>query len=277
MDTLPQRAHRFHEVNGLRLQLTIWDQPESALAPLLILHGIGARWLFYEPTALRFAATRTVMVLDFRGHGDSEKPSHGYALDDYAADVRGLLDQLPYPHLDLLGHSLGALVAIPLAAESQERLAHVVLEDPPIMVGEEIQPWRDSIRPLLDWKHLPRDQAVQEFHRAIASWNLPLDIHRLAAESFVDTADGPFEELIGGGLDKPDWTPLLSGTHVPTLVLAADPATGIGAQGERQRLYAALPRGKVVDFPGCHHLMEWSCPDRVFETVEAFLAVPVAV
>ena len=275
MSALPQPVHRFHEVNGLRLHLAIWEHPDSPLVPLLYLHGLGVQWWAFEPMARRFAAKRTVMALDLRGHGDSDKPAHGYALDDYAADVRGLLDQLPHPRLDLLGHSLGGLVALPVAAEVADGLAHVALEDPPVMVGEEIVPWRASFQPWADDKRLPRDQAVEAFSRRIANWALPLELHRRAAESMVDMAPGPVEALLVGGLDRPDWTPLMSGIRVPTLVLAADPARGVGAGGERRRLYAALPRGEVMDFPGCRHLMEWSCPDRFFEAVEAFLAEPV--
>ena len=71
-----------------------------------------------------------MFALDFRGHGKSGRADR-YLVSDYVVDVREFIaDQFETPVV-LYGHSLGAMVAVALAAEIPERVRAIVLEDPP--------------------------------------------------------------------------------------------------------------------------------------------------
>jgi pimeloyl-ACP methyl ester carboxylesterase len=76
-----------------------------------MLHGIWDTWRIFERLAARLVREQTLYALDLRGHGDSDKPADGYAITDYAADVRGVLARLGHERVALLGFSLGSLVA----------------------------------------------------------------------------------------------------------------------------------------------------------------------
>lgn len=51
-----------------------------------------------------------VIALDMRGHGQSEKPDHGYRISRLAKDVHDVIEALDLTEVNLLGHSMGCSV-----------------------------------------------------------------------------------------------------------------------------------------------------------------------
>jgi pimeloyl-ACP methyl ester carboxylesterase len=66
---------------------------------------------------------------DQRGHGGTSNPGAGYTLEQLVDDLAGFLDATGVEHCDLLGHSLGGMVALRLALRAPERVASLVLMD----------------------------------------------------------------------------------------------------------------------------------------------------
>jgi len=246
----------------------------------MILHGIGDSSRLFAPVAARLAERRSVYALDLRGHGESDKPPAGYRFTDYADDVLGVIEQLPLPErrVDLLGHSLGALVAIHLAANANTtaRLGRLILEDPPLILNWSEQGIGGLMQYLLDIKH----RSLPEVVAAVAAefTSLTNEQHVEAAQSLIRAADGPFLALGGGEQPPVDWKPLLSRIKLPTLVLAADAEAG-GMVGPKQRtmLNEYLPAARIVDFPGCNHAINAERPEEFLKAVEDFLGNPSAV
>src|SRR3989442_9212850 len=78
------------------------------------------------------------------GGGDSDKPASGYSLAIHGDDLRGLLDHLGLERATLMGHSLGAHIAVRFAARHPERVARLVLFDGGLDVRAEVL---DSLAP----------------------------------------------------------------------------------------------------------------------------------
>lgn len=100
--------------------------------PLMLVHGFtGAKEDFAD--FLDGFADRGwhVVAPDLRGHGASEAPvdEDAYTLEEMAADVLALADALGWGTFDLLGHSMGGMVAQVLALQAPERLRSLVLMD----------------------------------------------------------------------------------------------------------------------------------------------------
>jgi pimeloyl-ACP methyl ester carboxylesterase len=51
-----------------------------------------------------------VIAVDLRGHGESDKPDHGYKISRLAADVHELIEGLDLDEVNILGHSMGSSV-----------------------------------------------------------------------------------------------------------------------------------------------------------------------
>jgi pimeloyl-ACP methyl ester carboxylesterase len=278
MSEITNRFERYYQANGLRIHAMVWERPHSDAIPLMILHGLWESWHTFASLAPRFALQRTVYVLDLRGHGQSDKPAKGYRLQDYAADVLGILEQLPHQQMHLLGHSLGSLVAIHLAGNKPTSLARLILEDPPFVLEKQETEVRSSLEQLLALKHQPFEVVVAALTSQFAS--LEQEWIENTARDLINTADGPFLSMISGeltneGQSRMEWATLLARIKAPTIVLAADPAAG-GWMGEEQHKLVsdALPSAQLADFPGCSHHIEATCTDAFIMSVEGFLEAP---
>ncbi len=114
--------------------LYIRDGGEGAspdAVPVLFLHslaGNGGQWALQLDHLRRH---RRAVALDLRGHGESDPAEDGdYSIAAMAGDVAAAADQLGLRRFLLVGHSLGALVAIEYAGSHPERVAGLLLVDP---------------------------------------------------------------------------------------------------------------------------------------------------
>lgn len=106
-----------------RHRLTLEDGPASWLeteggggVPLVLLHGLGGDALTWQFNVTAFAGgERKVLALDLPGHGASTLAVGGARVRDLADWVERLLAGLSLGTVDLVGHSLGARVALDLA------------------------------------------------------------------------------------------------------------------------------------------------------------------
>jgi pimeloyl-ACP methyl ester carboxylesterase len=95
---------------------------------VLMLHGLTgnqAVWHLKMIPLLRHAFRMT--TFDLRGHGRSDMTPSGYSTDNMAEDLLALMDALEIPHADIVGHSLGADIALHFALHHPDRVRSLVL------------------------------------------------------------------------------------------------------------------------------------------------------
>ena len=97
--------------------------------PLVCLHGITAQHRAFNGLARYLSSSRPLAAVDLRGRGDSEKPERGYGLDAHASDAIRVLDHLGLESAVLVGHSMGAFVALQTALRHPDRVRAIVLLD----------------------------------------------------------------------------------------------------------------------------------------------------
>lgn len=124
---------------GGRIVARSW-RPSAPVRALACLHGLGARSQEFVPLGEYLSRRRTaVYALDFAGCGDSEGPRGVVRPSVYRANVGALLGAVGREHpglpIVLLGHSLGALIALWYAARQPQGLAGLVLAAPPLRPG----------------------------------------------------------------------------------------------------------------------------------------------
>ena len=99
--------------------------------PLVLLHGISDDGLCWTPVAGVLADQHDVIMLDLRGHGNSDAPDQGYDYETMATEVVGLIEGLELENPVVMGHSMGAMTALTLAALNPDLPRAIILEDPP--------------------------------------------------------------------------------------------------------------------------------------------------
>ncbi|MFC7485965.1 alpha/beta fold hydrolase [Knoellia sp. CPCC 206453] len=107
-----------------------WECSQPTHRPVVLLPGTGLTAADWDVVASDLSQDRTVHAVDLRGHGGSDWPGT-YSIEAMADDVMNLLPQLG-AEVDLVGHSLGGLVACRVAATSTQVRA-LVLEDVGLM------------------------------------------------------------------------------------------------------------------------------------------------
>jgi pimeloyl-ACP methyl ester carboxylesterase len=104
--------------------------------PLVMLHGIGSNAATFAPLMRVLAGVRPLLAWDAPGYGGSAPlPSDWPMATDYADKLAALLDHLGHPRVDVLGQSLGAMVAATFAARFPEKVAHLYLVSPALGYG----------------------------------------------------------------------------------------------------------------------------------------------
>jgi esterase len=131
-----ETAHSLRMEDGVTISYRLWRVGGAARPLLLLLHGMASnltRWAeFVEHTTLR--SDWDIMRVDLRGHGDSLYRGKLNA-ELWSQDLRQLLDAEGYPQALLIGHSLGAQIAVRFAHLHPQQTGGLVLIDPVLGKG----------------------------------------------------------------------------------------------------------------------------------------------
>jgi pimeloyl-ACP methyl ester carboxylesterase len=104
--------------------------------PLVMLHGIGSNAASFAPLMRSLAGTRRMLAWDAPGYGASLPLDGDWPMAaDYARKLAELLDALGHTRIDLIGHSLGTLVAAGFAGLYPDRVARLILISPALGYG----------------------------------------------------------------------------------------------------------------------------------------------
>lgn len=245
--------------------LNVMERPGQG-TPVVCLHGIWDNWEYWLALVHGSFPGRPLLMVDHRGHGGSSKPESGYEWSDYASDTVALINEHGFERVTLVGHSLGALTSLLVAAEIQEKIESMLLEDPPIP----LQPaTSDAFRTLLEMKQQPLDSIVEEFllwRPWLAQEQAEASAHRL-----LGTADGVLKvasegRLAGAAIPNPDVI-----IDAPTLVIQA----GIAEQrafsdGGREVLAAVIPNLTVETIPDTSHNVLREQPQPYLKLLDGF-------
>ena len=119
---------RYADVQGVRIRY-LEEGAHNPGAPLVIVHGYNGSCDYrYPDFLLSMGANHHVIALDLPGCGLSGKlPTH--TLEAYVDFFSAFLSALDIPQADLLGHSMGGLIAISLAVRYPHQVRKLVLVD----------------------------------------------------------------------------------------------------------------------------------------------------
>jgi pimeloyl-ACP methyl ester carboxylesterase len=159
--------------DGVALAYTEQGQGRGT-PPLLFVHGWSCDHEYFAPQVEHFSDRHRTIAVDLRGHGVSDAPEQVYTMAGFADDLVWLCGQLGVEKPVVIGHSMGAVVALELAALFPDVPSAIVMVDggtrtmippPPEGDGSALAPiMRDgsnpaAIRATIERMFLPTDDA----------------------------------------------------------------------------------------------------------------------
>ncbi|HXU89549.1 MAG TPA: alpha/beta fold hydrolase [Methylomirabilota bacterium] len=120
---MPELRLRGGEVDGLSLHYLV----EGRGPAVVLLHGLGGFAASWRHNIAPLASRATVYALDLPGFGRSGKPRAHYGLAYFARALHGFLEGLGMSRASLVGHSLGAAVAVTYALTHPARVERLAL------------------------------------------------------------------------------------------------------------------------------------------------------
>ncbi len=247
--------------------------------PVVLVHGVGLDHHLWDGVRFRLGLPRPNHAYDTIGHGDGPHPPGPYRLVDYVDQLADEVDTT-YPHhdgkkrrpVDVVGFSMGALIAQGFAATHPKRVRRLVLV---ATVFERSPAARASV--LARVADVRTGGYGQSVEMALDRWFSPAfaashpDVvgaarARMAANDVRAYADA-YEVFATADADL---APHVASITAPTLVIAGgDDARSTPAMAEA--LAAELPNGRAVVLPGVRHCVMLEAPDELAHLVGEFL------
>ncbi len=266
----------FRAADGALLHFDAYDAApidlfsESGRGVLVTVHGLGEHIGKYEEWATHAAARGWhVMMYDQRGHGRTPGRRGHYRFDDLVDDLACFIDVTAdrYPDIPifLIGHSLGALVALRYTTgEIHPAVRGGILSGPPLALAAEVSGWyRGAVRALLQvapWFPLRRKSAVhtRDPDRAALFAQDPLS-HRYATPLALASTMAAIEALRA----EPE------AVRIPLLVLLGESDTVVDVMQTSAFFSGHTSRDvTVARIPGAlHEVLQESGRERVFDQI----------
>ena len=271
MTGLKSMTARFAKVNGVNIAFRV--QGEGP--PLVLVMGYrlsSAAWpeALISALALQFS----VITLDNRGTGLSDKPVDGYAIANMARDVAGLLDELKISRTCILGYSMGGAIAQEFARQFPDRVLGLVLCATMCGGPRAIYAAPSVVRVMRELEGLTPEEIARQIWKVTYSPGY-LEQHREMAEDQMRreiVAPTPLHaaDLQFQAFAEFDCSKALPDFQAPTLVLTGDLDQLISPQNSKI-IASLIPGAKLIIIPGCGHRVMWEATDECVAFIAEFL------
>lgn len=249
------------------------DRPATEL-PLLLIHGLGYERHGWGPGLARIAAERELILVDNRGIGASDVPPGPYTVAELAADAHAVLDAAGIERADVLGASLGGMIAQELALTYPGRVGRLVLACTTPGVRGYAMPAR-TVRLFATIGGLEPDTALRRLiENSLADGTirerpeLIEEVYRYRVAHPPALPGWQAQAAAGATFDALDRLGML---HAQTLVLHGTDDYVVDVRNAE--LLARRIEGAQVELvPDTGHLFFWEEPDRFAAAVLEFLA-----
>ena len=247
---------------------------------VVLLHGFTGSTETWAELQSRLSDRYTAIAVDITGHGKSDAPTdpRRYSLNQFADDLRDILDSLAIPRAAILGYSMGGRAALRFALRHPDRVSALILEstspgiaDPQerdrriasdMELADSIE--REGIAAFVDkWERLPLWSSMAGSGVAV--------LDRLRTQRLSNRVQGLANSLRGAGsAADPAVADDLPDIRTPVRIIA----------GELDRKYvelgglmqASIPRAEFDIVHGAGHMTHLEQPNRFGEIIESALA-----
>ena len=267
----PVMAAQTVTLNGIKVHY----QVEGEGPDVLLIHGWASSRRMWTHVLANLSNAYRCWAVDLPGFGESDKPARGwYSIPNYTATMRAFIREAGMERARLIGHSMGGMIVLDLAATHPENVERVIALNP-VVTGR-----RAALRPLAHWGPGPRllDWTLRLWPRVlqpVLSHPLGESLHggvrhiRRRAEDFTR---GTTDSVWGSGraVITYDLSPRLAHITAPALVIVGDRDHMVStAEG---RLAAERIPGARLSVLRAGHIVTDDLPGDTLRLVREFFA-----
>jgi pimeloyl-ACP methyl ester carboxylesterase len=240
-------------VNGIRLAY----ERRGSGAPMVLLHGFPLDHHLWDDVAPLLSDTFELIIPDLRGFGGSSTVDSFYVMEDFAADIAVLLDQLQIQKAAIVGHSMGGYVALAFTRLYPERVTGLGLISSQVVADAP------------DRKEGRYKSAAEVADKGIASVVVTMTpkftsdarLQEFARQSMEQQQPAAYIGALKAMAERVDSTPLLSSLNIPVVLVHGDADSLIPIDRARE-VKAAVPKAHLVEISGAGHMPMMESPEQ---------------
>ena len=246
-------------VNGIRLTY----ERRGTGTPMVLLHGFPLDHQIWEDVVPLLADSFELIIPDLRGFGGSSTVDSFYAMEDFAADIAALLDQLEIQKAAIVGHSMGGYVALAFARLYPERVTGLGLISSQVLADAP------------DRKEGRYKSAAEVADKGIGSVVAAMTTKFTSDARLQDVAKQVMEQqqpaayigALKAMAERVDSSPLLSSLDFPVVLVHGDADALIPIDRARE-VKAAVQGAHLVEISGAGHMPMMEAPQKTAEALE---------
>ena len=181
----------YFATNGINLHYRDWG---GTGRPVVLLHGLASSCHIWDLVAPQLAEDFSVIAVDQRGHGLSDKPESGYDFASVGQDLLGVIQARGLERPVIVGHSWGADVALEFAVACPEIPAGICFVDggmiePSARPGMTREKAREDMAPPL-FAGMTSQALRERFSNRVRPFPLPPEFDQILMSNFEMLEDG---------------------------------------------------------------------------------------
>ena len=279
-----QFVSHYAKVNGVRLHYVMGGSGE----PLLLIPGWPQSWYAWRYIMPELAQNYTVIAVDPRGVGDSDKAGSGYDFDNLATDMAGLMEQAGYDSYRVVGHDVGMWIAYAVAAKYPERVSSLAVIEAVIPgVADAPKIFQPPVKNKKIWhfmfNQLPDlpETLIEGREREYLKWLFDNKAYRTSAISPADLDEYVRIYSIPGAIrtgfefyraiprsmeQAKQWQQ--QKLSMPVLAIGGSESTSTGPLETMKKVADNVSGGEIA---GCGHYLPEECPDELLQQLNEFM------
>jgi pimeloyl-ACP methyl ester carboxylesterase len=272
-DRMRKKIHRkmILDKNGVKLAYHVYGEGEPTLVFVLGWILTGELWV---PQVTYFSQNFKVVTVDMRGTGESDKPADNYTLDLYVDDLNSIIEELQEKNIVLIGHFMGASIAIKYVTEYPRKVSKLVLQGgTPKWIATDGFPHGF---PQNDF-HAYLALALESYSRV---WRLLWELafpepgtEYLKEWAFKISQKTPQEIAVNSirNFAKEDLRPLLEKINIPTLIIDGEKAAAPVRFECAKYMHEKIPGSKMYIFKDGGHFPSMTAADKFNKILDEFI------
>ncbi|MEH7304331.1 2-succinyl-6-hydroxy-2,4-cyclohexadiene-1-carboxylate synthase [Neobacillus drentensis] len=264
-------------IDGIHYHVEVYG---DGLVPLILLHGFTGDSTTWAPFHECMGKLTKLVIPDIIGHGKTDAPDDvsRYEIEAAASDLKGILNQMGFEQVDLLGYSMGGRLALTFSHLFPGRVRKLILESstPGLETEDERQQRRMKDAELAHFINAQGISAFVDYWEEISLFStlkrLPLESQQKIREQRLNNSPtGLANSLLGMGTgSQPSWWGKLGELSCEVLLLT-------GAEDHKfchiaERMMKELKNSSWVVIEDSGHAIHVEEPEKFGTIVSDFLS-----